>query len=439
MAILKRFADDRSGNFGIMTAIMLPVLLGVAGMALDVTSAMERRSRIQALADSAALAAATAMANSESSMTSAEAEALAKSYFIGQTLQSDEAGGATKEELAKKKLALASGMTVTATTTSKSKTADSYEVRMTANVDIALNGMTSLLGMNSMKVSVDSYARSGREGNALSMYLVLDESGSMAYDTTTVNSAQPTKQVRKSRNVQKSRQETYNCGSGWRPQTCTRTVYYTETEYYYETQTNYITKMASLKAAAATMFSELQKADPTSELTRLGADSYTHKTMSPEAMAWGTSKVADYVKKLPEPPAGGTDASGALANALNALKVSNEAEKSAHGEKDNTSFTRVIVLMTDGEMTGNSNQFNPSIDKDVRKLCEQAKADKDKNGEGIEIYTIAFMAPENGKNLLGACATSEDYYYEPTDMTSLVQTFGDIARKAASTGTRLTH
>jgi Flp pilus assembly protein TadG len=428
ISLLRRLAHDRGGNFGIMTAVLLPVLLGAAGMALDVTNAMERKGRIQGLADSAALAAATAMASSETSMTDAEAEAMAKSYFIGQALQDYEAEGASKEEIAERKLALTAATAVKATTIKKSNTAESYEVRMTADVNVALNGMTSLLGMKTMKVAVDSYAQSGREGNALSMYLVLDESGSMAYDTTTVNQAQPTKQV------QKTKKETYSCPVWGNPyRTCTRDV------TYYVTETNYITKMASLKAAAATMFAELKKADPTNELIRLGADSYTHETMAQETMSWGTAKVASYVKKLPDTPAGGTDASGAMTNALNALKTSNATEKSAQNGKNNTSFARFIVLMTDGEMTGFSNKWDESIDKKVRNLCNQAKADKDANGNGIKIYTIAFMAPEMGKALLGNCASGDDYYYQPNDMNSLVQTFGDIARKAAATGTRLTN
>lgn len=428
MSIFKRFAAERSGNFGMMTAIMLPVLLGAAGVVIDFSIAIDQKSQLRGLADASTLAAASAMANSESSMTNAQAEEMARSYFIGQALQAEEMAGASKAELAKKKAELAANITVTATTTTKSKTAESYEVRMNANLNVPVNGMTSLFGMKTMKVAVDSYAQSGREGNALSMYLVLDESGSMAYDTTTVNPSQPTKQV------EKTKTETYSCPSRWNPnRTCTREV------TYYDTETNYITKMASLKAAAATMFNELKKADPTSDLIRVGADSYTHETMSPEAISWGTTKVASYVKKLPDEPAGGTDASGAMANAFNALRVSNATEKNAQKSKDNTSFSRFIVLMTDGEMTGYSNKWDEAIDKQVRKLCTDAKADKDANGKGIKIYTIAFMAPAKGKALLNDCASGDDYYYEPNDMTSLVQTFGEIARKAASTGTRLTN
>ncbi len=108
--------------------------------------------------------------------------------------------------------------------------------------------------------------------------------------------------------------------------------------------------------------------------------------------------------------------------AFDALKSSNTAEKSAHAAKGNTGFERYIVLMTDGEMTGNSSNWNSSIDTQVRNRCTEAKND------GIRIFTVAFMAPERGKSLLSACATSVNNYYEPQTMSELVKAFEEIGR-----------
>jgi hypothetical protein len=58
--------------------------------------------------------------------------------------------------------------------------------------------------------------------------------------------------------------------------------------------------------------------------------------------------------------------------------------------------------MTDSEMTGNSPNWNSTIGKKVRTLCKQAKDD------GIKVYTIAFLAPDNGKSLLSYCASGDD-------------------------------
>jgi Flp pilus assembly protein TadG/uncharacterized protein YegL len=397
-----RFMKDRSGNFGIMTALLLPVLLGAAGVAVDLTSALQVKSQLQGLTDAAALATASAMADKD--MTAAEAQAFATSFFIGPAAQVTQEPGETAAETAARVAKLKSGVSVTATTTSSSGNAQSFDVQMTMNLDVPLSGLSNVLGLRTMRVSVKSSSQSGREGNALSMYLALDESGSMAEETTTVNPAAPTKQ------------ESYDCA--WY-KTCYRTV------------PNYLSKMASLKAAAAGMFAELKRADPTSELIRMGAVSYDDQTKSEQAISWGTTSVASYVTKLPAVPAGGTDATGAMTKALDALKKENKNEATQHATKKNTSFERFIVLMTDGEMTGNSSSWNSGIDTKIRNLCTQAKAD------GIKVYTIAFMAPTRGKALLNFCSSGSDFYYQPDNMTSLIQSFGDIARKAAKTGTRL--
>jgi Flp pilus assembly protein TadG len=404
-SLVPRLIADRGGNFGIMTAVLLPVLIGAGGVAVDLTNAMQVRSQLQGLVDAAALATATAMAENE--MTAAQADTFAKNYFTAQAESSMIDPDATQEQKAAEQIALNDGLDVNATVINSSGNAQTYDVKITMNYDVALSGLSRVLGLTTMHVAVSGSSQSGREGNALSMYLALDESGSMAYDTTTVNAAQPEKQ------------ETYDC-STWKRKTCTRTV------------TNYITKMQSLKAAAAAMFSELKTADPEKELIRIGADSYDDQTKTQQAIKWGTDAVSKYVENLPDVPAGGTDASGAMTNAFNALKKANSTEQNAQTAKGNTSFERFIVLMTDGEMTGNSATWNSTIDTKVRNLCKQAKDD------GIKIYTIAFMAPEKGKSLLSYCASGDDYYYDPEDMTGLVQSFGDIARKAAKTATRLT-
>ncbi len=423
-----RLMKDRAGNFGIMTAVAIPVLMGAAGVAMDLTRVIEEKTHLQAAADAATLAAASAMSE-EGSMSETEAEKLMMDFYIAQAAQTINTSDMTEEEKAAALEALKLNTEAMATVTTTTSTAASYDIRLKTSYDVPLSGLTALLGFDKMTIGIESQSASGREGNALSMYLALDESGSMAWDTTSVDPAQPTKQV------QKSRQEEYSCPNKWNPhKMCTRTV------YYYDEVPNYLTKMASLKAAAAVMFEELDKADPNKELIRVGADSYDDRTKAEQSIQWGRTAVKTYVSNLPAVPDGGTDASGAMANAFAALKAANTAEKAAHNGKGNPTFERFIVLMTDGEMTGNSANWNSTIDLKVRALCEQAKADKDNAGNGIKIYAIAFMAPARGKELLEYCSSGkDDYYYEPNNMTQLVQSFGEIARKAAKTGTRLTN
>ena len=420
---LKRLLADRSGNFAILSGLMLPVLLGFAGVAMDVTHAMDEKNRVQGLADAAALAVASAMAE-DGDMSAKDAEALGINFFVSQALAADATMTPEQRAEAAKKLRES---TAFLTSTTSAGNAETYDVRITSNYDVPMNGMSAVVGFKTIRVAVESRASSGRQGNALSMYLALDESGSMAWDTSTIDPVTPTKKVKK------QRKEKYPC-PGNETQTCERVV-----DDWVDAP-NYIVKMASLKAAAGVMFNELKKADPTTTLIRVGADSYDDKTKSEQKIAWGTNDVSKYVGKLPDKPDGGTDASGALTNALAALKSDNATEKAAHDAKTNKNFERFIVFMTDGEMTGNSGVWNQKIHDQVLALCQQAKNDKDAAGNGIKIYTIAFMAPAKGKELLEACSSGkDDYYYEPNTMTQLVQTFGEIARKAAKTGTRLTN
>jgi hypothetical protein len=53
----RNFLQDRRGNFGMMTALLMVPLIGVAGVALDVSDALLTRNSLQAAADAAALAA----------------------------------------------------------------------------------------------------------------------------------------------------------------------------------------------------------------------------------------------------------------------------------------------------------------------------------------------------------------------------------------------
>ena len=53
--ILKSFSNDRSGNFGILTALLIVPLVTLAGTAMDVSEAMRVRRDLQLAADSAAI------------------------------------------------------------------------------------------------------------------------------------------------------------------------------------------------------------------------------------------------------------------------------------------------------------------------------------------------------------------------------------------------
>ncbi|MCJ8507185.1 VWA domain-containing protein [Rhizobium lemnae] len=410
---------EETGNFAIMTAILLPLTIGVGGVALDLTNVMREKAEIQNIADAATLSAASKM--SKDDITEAEATKMANDEMVGQYLANLEASGLSAEERAAAKADLQKNMNTGATITSTGGTSKNFEVRMNLKANVQLSGLTRILGFEKIPISISSISASAREGNALSMYLVLDESGSMAWDTTTVDPLKPTRTVT----------GWYQCGT-----------YQCWGNYQV---TNYVTKIAALKTAAGVMMTELLKAaapdlsnataqeTEAMKLIRIGAVSYTHETKTEQKPAWGTTTARSYVAALPTVPVGGTDASGAMAMAYADLQKANPTEEAQHKAKKNFGFSRFIVLMTDGEMTGYSNAWNKGIDDKVRAACTQAKAD------GITVFTVAFMAPDKGKDLLQACASNKESYYESSNMADLVAAFGDIGRKAAKTQTRLTN
>ncbi|AYD02251.1 TadE/TadG family type IV pilus assembly protein [Neorhizobium sp. NCHU2750] len=419
MGILKRIADHRGGNFGMMTAILLPVMLGAAGFAVDITNAVQVKSSLQGIADSAALAAAAGM--SQNNLTVAQAQDLAADFLVSQILSNgiaDADSSAEKDALEKQ---IRAATTVTATNTAVSGSEASYQVTLDTTYPMDLNAITSVLGGKTIDIGIHSVATSGSDGSGsggrtgISMYLALDRSGSMSFATTTVDTTQ-------------NKCVNYSA-SNWQY----KDVQKGQKNYIAPSSPCYVRKIDALKTAATSMFGSLNKADTTSTLVRVGAVSYTDVTQTASAMTWGTSSAAKYVAALPSVPTGGTDATGAMDIVYKALVSTNATEANAHAANKNTTFNRFIVLMTDGEMTGASASWDQTLDKKVRSQCDTAKKD------GIKIFTVAFMAPDNGKSLLSYCATSSDYYYSPDDMSSLVSAFGDIAEKAAKKVVRLTN
>ncbi|PDT16754.1 pilus assembly protein TadG [Rhizobium sp. J15] len=399
---LRRMFSDRGGNFGIMTAILLPVLFGAAGLAIDYSNMALSKRELQEATDSAALAAATALANEKTD--EAGAKNLAKDFVAGQMAQ----------VLAKNSIqgSIKDTTDVNVTTTANGTKSKIFKVDVNTSFDLPLSPLMRVFGMATHTISATSTGENGQTDTqgALSMYLVLDRSGSMSFITD-------------QKKTKPSKCDNYTQGSWPDPDKDLRSYCY-------------IRKIEALQTAAAGLFTELNKADPQSELVRVGAVSYTDKQQTAKAINWGTADAASYVSALPYLPTGGTDASDALDTAYKALKSSTDGtdtETQKHKSKNHDSFQRYIILMTDGEMTGNSGSWSSSLDKEVRDLCTLVK------GDGITIFSIAFMAPQKGKDLLQACASSPANYYAPDNMAKLVEDFGDIAAKATSSITRLTN
>lgn len=391
LSILQRMIHDRGGNFGIMTAVLLPVLVGAAGMAIDLTNAMQTRSSMQGFADAAALAAASAMADKGISKEDAEAYALnvIASQVVGITGDTGQEASDLADDVKKN----------TGVNVSESGSATSgmnYTVKVKSAIDLPLTGMTAILGFKTMRVEVSGTATSSTKAqNALSMYLVLDRSGSMGDNTDTVNTAQPTK-----------------CKTTNSDGSCKTTT------------TNYVIKIDALKLAVNSLLDTIKTADPDNMYARLGSVSYNDKMQTPEPLGWGTTKVSTYVSKLTA--SGSTNSGDAMQTAYSSLAAPGEtaAHKAKNGQTNPSKF---IIFMTDGE-----NNIS-GADAKTKTACAAAKA------AGIQVYSVAFMAPAAGQNLLKTCATDSSHYYDAKDAVGLIAAFKSIGEKASQVGTRLTN
>lgn len=395
---MNRLLSDTHGNFAILSAVIAPVLFAVGSLAIDYADMTVDYGQLQAATDSGALAAAAAMVATTPS-TSAAAQSLAVDYVSGQMANYLSATALSE---------LKSNTTASVSTSTDGGT-KTYTVTVNASYTQALSSLSAFLGKSSTTIAAVSQTSSQSESkNAMSMYLVLDRSGSMSWITDTVKS------------------------------TTTKCQNYTDDNWSQypdlkKTKPCYVNKISALKTAAASLFDTLDKAeaaDTTNTLIRTGAISFTDSAQTPQALAWGTTATRTYVDALPDYPTGGTDMTTPMQTAYTALQATSET--TAQTQKGNTTFSKFIVLMTDGENTGSSSTWNKSLDTKTLATCTSAR------NAGITIYSVAFMAPSNGKALLLSCAGDSANYFEASDMDELVAAFQAIGEKASERTIRLT-
>lgn len=396
-SIFSRFCRDRAGNFGIATAVIIPVVAATAGVALDYNRMVQVRAALQDSADSAVLSAANALAKNNN-MSDEAALDLARKFMKAQFYNVVQGASGDTSDVPADEDPLAGAVgNIERNSSSAGKT---FDVTLSTSYTMPTNGMTGLLGWKEVTVGVTATAQATTESkNALSMYLVLDRSGSMAWDTSTVNAAQPTKPAY------------FSCGTRWNPKTCSYDV------------PNYVIKIDALKLAVANLTTQLNTADPENKYVRTAAVSYEAKMYSPVAFNWGTTHTLNYVQALIAE--GGTDSSDAMTRAYK--DIIKKSEDTAHKNKNGQAPSKFIVFMTDGD-----NNYS-SADTKTKTTCENAKAD------GVEIFTVAFMAPSKGQALLEYCATSTSHYYDAQDAAELVAAFKEIGDKAVQASTRLTN
>jgi Flp pilus assembly protein TadG len=397
--ILAKLRRNRDGNFGMMTAILLPVLVAGAGIAMDTTNLMLSRSQLQQAADAAALATSSALV--AGTITETTAPDWGKNFVYGQIANFLDATSA----------AAVKNATNVTITTSQVSTSKNFSVTVSSSAPVTLTPFTKLFtGRSVTNVAVAAQSAGTKTPPVrpgLSMELVLDDSGSMTENTTTVKST--------------------GCIIGILGLCIGQ-------------QTTYVTKAEALKQAVASLYDALDKSDPNTKYVRTGAIAYAAATVvypngikAQKPMAWGTTGA----RGLTLAPGGGTDATAAVNTAAANIKANSyatDAESVEHKKKrGDPTADRSMVLMTDGEMTGNSTSWSSVFDASTRKACSDAK------DAGIRIFTVAFMAPEKGKSLLQFCASAPEDYYQAETMDTLIASFKAIAETAGKASIRLTN
>ena len=379
--VRREFLKDRKGNLSIIAAIVLPVGLAAAGMAIDMSKMIASKAALQNAADAAALAAASSLAND--GITTAQAETLATDFVKGQMANHIDAPDTEEDAF---DFGTCTDVDVTeATTVGTSK---KYTVKVSTCYDVKYSALSAFMGRSSGRVAVSSTTQSSTESkNALSMYLVLDRSGSMAEYTNTVSGS-------------------YTCKYGRKTYTC-----YT----YYD-------KITALRMAATNLMDQLKAADPDKMFVRTAAVSYNSAMQTPVNLAWSVDHSKTYISKLTAD--GGTDSGAAFKTAYNAVSAS--SEDTLHMQKNGQVPSKYIVFMTDG-----NNNYS-SADVETKKWCDAARL------AGIEVYSVAFMAPDGGQALLSYCATTTAHYFKAEDADDLNAAFQYIGERATATATRLT-
>ncbi len=170
LALAKRLSADRTGNFGIMTALLAVPLTGAAGLAIDISHALSLRTQLYAAADAAAVGAI-----SEKSVAVAEAMAMQGDGTI--TVGSSDARNIFVSQMHGEASELPLNLEITVT-----KTGAVIESRVAFNAVMPTTFM-KVLGRESVTIGGTATARYQTPA-FMDFYMLLDNTPSMGVAAT---------------------------------------------------------------------------------------------------------------------------------------------------------------------------------------------------------------------------------------------------------------
>lgn len=165
-------------------------------------------------------------------------------------------------------------------------------------------------------------------------------------------------------------------------------------------------KLDVLKQSTKILFNELEAGTPKPELLkdsiRTGMSAYNIGLVDTQKMDWGWAHLESAVDGLVAQ--GKTNSTPALENAYKQIKDDRLYRVSNDPKFNPKSHREYVIFMTDGDN-------NEVIwDEDTAKLCRTMRND------GIEMFSIAFTAPEKGEVLLLSCASWNDGVEKKDDL-----------------------
>ncbi len=275
----RKFLNNTRGTVAVLFALSVLPMMMVVGSAIDYSKASNLHTNVSASVDAALVATATNILNDVSinlenqSVVVARAEELFET-FLFKNIKSN----------------------LPPFYNGANFSFDTGLQELTVSVDASYKThMAKIAGFNTVNISTSSAVKLKREtGGSLSMYLVLDRSGSM----------------------------------GW----------------------NFPTRMTSLKVAVDGMIDGMKEVDPDKQFIRMGAVAYNHYTFDQKSIRWNLSAVNNYVQAMNA--GGGTNSSGAVKKAYKQLKKQKEIDE--HYAKSEQVPKLVMVFMTDGNNNASS-------------------------------------------------------------------------------------
>ena len=269
MAVLKKFLQNTRGNIAAMFTVSLFPILATVGSAVDYSMYVNERSKVAHAVDAAILAASSSVNSVEEMSDLPLVNEKVKRQF-GLFLDAN--------------LSEFKHLDYNFDGINYDPATRRVEAKVSFNYDTHFMG---IFGRKEIKQTITAATRlQAEESGALSMFLVLDKSGSM----------------------------------GWQ------------------------NKMDALKAAIAGMTTMFAEMDPDKKYVRMGAVAYDSQTKKQTNLTWGSDAVLSYANSLVA--WGGTNSANAVKVARNKLRANKETKE--HEAKNGQEPARVLVFMTDG-------------------------------------------------------------------------------------------